>query len=377
MLYDRLMTRSKTIYIALFVLATSLACAFLQNIVVPPLPTLEPSATLSPTLSSQVWSRTAIAPLSTETLPPTVEPFNNPAPIACTDDDCLNACLDRLDQVLETRPLAPIGNSIYEEQGAEFNLVLYKVEGDEIVAPAVLYVPLEYRKYQEDTASQMRIWKFYVAMIPPELRKWVKEFVVFTDGPYETSAWVQPSSTYKHYWQVGFDLLDSDYPAYLADSLVHETGHLLTLNSEQLPEDPEHYYFYDSRTNSVLGCPQYATDGKCSLPNSYINLFYQRFWKNVYKEWWGINQKAQDTATSEEYLKVMEQFYDRHRKMFLNSYAATSIEEDMAESFSFFVLNPKPSGKSIYQQKVAFYYGFPELVEYRRQMIEGLCSYVR
>ena len=374
MFYDKPMTINKKIYIVAFIVLTSLACAFVQNMVFPPSPTPEPSSTPS----SQLSSRTAIPTISVDTPVPTPEPFDNPEPITCTSDNCLNACLDRLDQVLETRPFAPIGNSIYEEQGAEFNLVIYKVDGDQISEPTILYVPTEYRKYQEDTASHMRIWKFYTAIIPPELRKMVKEFVIFADGPQgDVSAWVQPSPTYKDYWQVGFDLLDSDYPAYLADTLVHETAHLFTLNTSQIPYDENGYSYYDDRQNKFMKCEQFVIDGGCSLPNSYINLFYQKFWKGVYKEWWQTDQEAQDTKTFEEYLNAMEQFYDHHNKMFLNSYAASNIKEDMAESFSFFALNPKPSGKSVYNQKVAFFYEFPELVEYRQQIIEGLCSYVR
>jgi hypothetical protein len=365
------MTTNKKIYVIPFILFITMACAFVQNMVFPPSPTAAPP-------SPQLSNPTAISTISTEISAPTSESINNPEPIACTSDDCLNACLDRLDQVLETRPFAPIGNSIYEEQGANFDLVIYKVEGDEIIEPTILYVPSEYRKYQDDTASHLRIWKFYVAIIPSELRKLVNEFVIFTDGPSgDAGAWVRPSSTNPDDWQVGFDLLDSDYPLFVADALVHETGHLLTLNTLQIPEDEDHYYFYDSRTNNVLGCSQYAVYGKCSLPNSYINLFYQRFWKDVYKEWWETDQKAQDTKTFEEYLNVMEQFYDDHSELFIDSYAATNVEEDMAESFSFFVLNPQPSGNSVSEQKVAFFYEFPELVEYRQQIIEGLCSYVR
>jgi hypothetical protein len=331
---------------SLLILIVTLACAFVQNMVFSP---------------SQ-----------------TPEPIDTPQPIPCTNDDCLDACLDRLDKVLETSPFAPIGNSIYEEQGANFNLVIYKVKGDEIVEPTVLYVPDEYRKYQEDTASHLRIWDFYVAIIPPKLRKSVKEFVIFTDGPNgDVGAWVQPSTTDQDSWQVGFDLLDSDYPLFVADALVHETAHLLTLNSSQIPEDKEHYYFYNSKDKSVLGCSQYVVDGKCSLPSSYINLFYQRFWKDIYPEWWEKDQQAQNTKSFEEYLQMMEQFYDQHSEFFLNSYAASNVSEDIAESFAFFVLNARPSGNSVSNHKVTFFYEFPELVEYRQQMIKGLCSYLR
>ncbi len=351
-------------------LLTSLACAFVQKMIFPPSPT--------PDHPSSPESENTMPAPSTESPASSPELINNPEPINCSDDDCLNACLDRLNAVLETRPLDPIGNSIYEEQGAEFNLVVYKVNGDEITDPAVLYVPSEYRKYQEDTEAHLRIWNFYVAVIPAELRKLVNEFIIYTDGPEgDSAAWVNPSDTDEGYWQVGFDLLDSDYPPFLAETLVHETAHVLTLNTAQLPDDEDHYYYYDERKQIFFGCEQYVVNGSCSLPNSYLNLFYQRFWKDSYAEWWEVNQEAQETKTSDEYFEVMERFYDKHNDWFINSYAATDMEEDIAESFTFFALNPKPSGNSIYEQKVAFYYDFPELVEYRRQMIEGLCSYIR
>jgi len=360
------MKTSIKLCLSLSITITTIACAFVQNMIFPPSP--EPPTSIPPlTLPTPTPISTSVS-----------SSIGTIEPILCTDDNCLQACLDRLENVLQTRTFDAIGNSIYEEQGADFNLVIYKVDGDGIVDPAVLYVPSDYHKYQEDTTSHLRIWEFYVAMIPSELRKWVREFIIFTDGPAAgAGAWVIQSATDADDWQVGFDLLDSDYPPFLADTLVHETAHLITLNTSQVPYDEDHYYYYDAKQGTVPGCSQYAVDGGCSLPDSYINLFYQKFWKDSYAEWWEIEEEARDAESDDEYYELMEQFYDRHEDWFLNSYAATNVEEDMAESFSFFVLNPKPVGNPTYEQKVAFYYEFPELVEYRRQIIEGLCSYIQ
>ena len=151
------------IWVSLFVLITSMACAFVQNMIFPPQPVPE-SFTFTP-IPTHLF-----------------DPMSDPAPITCTDDSCLRACLDRLEDVLQTRPFDSVGNPIYEEQDAEFNLVIYQVHGDQITDPAALYVPSEYHKYQEDTDSHMRVWEFYVAMIPSELRTLVNEFVIFTDA---------------------------------------------------------------------------------------------------------------------------------------------------------------------------------------------------
>lgn len=364
------MKRNKGIYIVLSALLLTMACAFVQNLVFPPAPRTPSTSTSLPADNTAT-----LVPTGAATAVP--EHINDPEPITCSNDDCLNACLGRLDEVLETSPFDSIDNSIYEEQNADFNLVIYKVDGDQISNPSILYVPPDYKKYQEDTAAHMRIWDFYVAIIPPELRGNVAEFVIFTDGGGSgAGAWVTQSPRDPNKWQVGFDLLDSDYPPFLADALIHETGHLLTLNTLQMPFNDLHYYSYDQEQKVFRGCPQYAHESACSLPESYINLFYERFWKDIYADWADVEQEALEADSFEEYLSVMEQFYDDHESLFLNSYAATNIREDMAESFSFFVLNARPTGDSVPEQKADFYYGFPELAEHRHQIIEGLCSYV-
>lgn len=85
-----------------------------------------------------------------------------PTPLSCTGDECLNICLNNLEIVLETRPFEPLTNEIYVKYKAEFDLVIYKVEGDELLEATKLWVPHDYLVYQEDTAAQQRIWDFYL-----------------------------------------------------------------------------------------------------------------------------------------------------------------------------------------------------------------------
>ena len=48
-----------------------------------------------------------------------------------------------------------------------------------------------------------------------------------------------------------------------------------------------------------------------------------------------------------------------------------------AESWTNFVLKPRPEGKRIADEKALFFYDFPELVAFQQQVIAGLCSYGR
>ena len=52
----------------------------------------------------------------------------------------------------------------------------------------------------------------------------------------------------------------------------------------------------------------------------------------------------------------------------------TSPAEDIAESWSYFVLKPRPTGNTIADQKVLYFYDFPELITLREQIARNLCN---
>jgi hypothetical protein len=54
---------------------------------------------------------------------------------------------------------------------------------------------------------------------------------------------------------------------------------------------------------------------------------------------------------------------------------AANPPEDIAESWTEFVLRPKPVGASIAEQKALFFYEFPELVQTRREILQGVCQF--
>jgi hypothetical protein len=97
---------------------------------------------------------------------------------------------------------------------------------------------------------------------------------------------------------------------------------------------------------------------------------------DIYDDWLETVYKA-DTNTEEEFRQAVRQFYEKHSEDFAREYAATNIKEDLAVSFEHFVLEPKPSGNGLVEQKILFYYDFPELVALRQQMIQSICSYVQ
>lgn len=338
--------------IVLFVL--SLACQAAQPVPTPT-PTVIPSATITPSPTS---TATATATLP----PPTLQP------ITCTDDSCLQACIDRIKVVLATQPFASIPES--EDESKVVNIAKYKVNGDEIDPLSKLAVPKDYVPYQEDVEAHQRIWNYFVAILPAEQRVWINEFLVFTDGKSDIQAWVRRSPNNPKKWSLGADMLDSRNPVLLTETLIHEFGHLLTLNTDQLEVAGKYSYVERPGTGD---CRQYPTRDGCSHPDSYLNQFYVQFWKRIYPEWYeNVYQGGRGLDWG-----LVAGFYRRYPDQFVTTYSAASPEEDMAEAFAAFILSPKPEDDSIAEQKILFYYEFPELVTLRQAIIQGMCTYVQ
>ncbi len=70
--------------------------------------------------------------------------------------------------------------------------------------------------------------------------------------------------------------------------------------------------------------------------------------------------------------EAMNQFYEKNKSKFITEYAMTNPEEDIAESFMRFIVDEKPKGDTMAEEKIRFFYQFDELVELRKEMREKL-----
>ncbi|WP_432361342.1 hypothetical protein [Sporosarcina sp. UB5] len=136
--------------------------------------------------------------------------------------------------------------------------------------------------------------------------------------------------------------------------LIHEYGHFLTLNEED-------FVISDTCPADQLFFKPFKI---CANADSYMNLFYQDFWKE-YEEQWLYN----GNTTSEERLA----FYEKNKESFVTTYATVNPFEDIAESFTHFMLTPyNDNPQTVPERKVNFFYQFPELVEYRAFVLKEL-----
>jgi hypothetical protein len=306
-------------------------------------------------------------------------PVLSPAPVVTvvptveTTGTCPDLTADILDVArYDTSSSEGLGAANGSEMEASF-LVTYLVLGDQIVNPYVEAVPDEFRDERDDSESHQAAWDFFTALIPADERAMVVAYVVITDGPDNILGAVSQVKSADR-WALEIDIDDARDTYDLTYTLLHEFGHLLTLQSDQVPpsreifQDPDDVALYD---REVAACPQYFPGEGCSKPDSYINRFYDRFWSRIYNEWLEIDLLEDQNAYEDQ----LEAFYGKYHDQFVAAYAATSPAEDIAETWTYFILDSKPDGGSIAEEKILFFYEYPELIQLREEILGNLCEY--
>lgn len=214
-----------------------------------------------------------------------------------------------------------------------------------------------YLKLQSNTARHKEIWNAAKKLIPSSYLSRISQYEVFSDGMDGTVGYVTSEQDMLKKWVISLDAADFFTSTgkldekQLTEIVVHEFGHILTLSYDQI----------DKKASSTA---VYKAEEGYAKPKSYLNLFYQRFWKDTYKEWNAIDSIEDDEMS----LAKLNIFLMEHSSWFVSDYAVYSPEEDIAESWLKFVSQGKPAGKTIAEKKILFFYEFPELVKLRSEI---------
>ncbi|HUN23365.1 MAG TPA: hypothetical protein PK299_09565 [Anaerolineales bacterium] len=261
------------------------------------------------------------------------------------------------------------------EEGGDQILTTYEIDGTRLKAPADVADPNSLDEtlanLQADHAYHREVWAYFAKLIPAEQRRDLIRFQAVSDGEGEVLASVEPDTDDPKKWIINVDILDAQADMKeLTYTLVHEFAHVLTLNNRQVPMDTDIFFnptdedLYNQR---VSACPRYFTGEGCAKKDSYINLFFTAFWSDKYDEWVELDYLEDE----DEYYAQLDELYQKYADEFVTDYAATNPAEDIAESFTQFVFSPKPrgNGKTIADQKVLFFYDFPELVTLREEIV--------
>lgn len=219
---------------------------------------------------------------------------------------------------------------------------------------------VKHKNHNQDKLSEKYI-AYMNNYLPKELlKKYITSINLFTDGEDNTLASMSAINPENTEWEVSIDTLDvnlkrkePEYVLQYTHTFIHEFGHLFTLNAEQVEYSESEEQTDDSR---------YLTQEGLARKKSYVNAFVRKFWNmDLLTEW----DKTQEIESPEKKAKSLEKFYKKRPSEFVTQYASESPEEDIAESWTFFVLFDKPKNNSKANEKILFFYNYPELVKYR------------
>lgn len=325
-------------------------------------------------LPAMACSLTPLARQPSATPTGTVTPTTTPGPTLARDLAAtatpidLDACAVSMAQRLEDVPYQ-IG---LDELRDVYQLVLYHVGSNVLSQPEYGFAPEELQSYQGDVTSHEQIWHLVASLFPEEERRRIRYLLIYTDGAGQSLAAVRQAGS-PYFWSLAVDIQDASSTEVLFTSLVHELGHLITLDDSQVTPDVNLFDHPDDENvyrQAQAACGNYFSLVGCSKINSYINRFFQKFWPDIYDQWLAAGF---DTSAASHW-NALEKIYAEHPDDFVTEYAVTTPEEDIAESFMYFALSPKPTGDTVAEQKIRFFYGYSALVRARTHILQNLCA---
>jgi hypothetical protein len=199
------------------------------------------------------------------------------------------------------------------------------------------------------TEKGIAMWKHIKEISPDTLsNQFLEEYVVFNDPESDTLAFVDDIDG-NGKWRIAVNQAGYDDSSVKERNLtiVHELSHVITLNNKQL------------QAKDQSSCKTYFTDEGCAQASSYLYQFVSKFW-----------------PLAERQLVTNGKTPPYTKSQFVTEYATTNPEEDIAESFAYFVVEGTlpTEPKNIQEQKVTFFSHYPEAMAIRDTMRQGLIS---
>lgn len=226
------------------------------------------------------------------------------------------------------------------EAPGERVLAEYAIESGGALRPALLTQAQP--SFSEQEREYLDLWRRMRALLPEEAWSDFTKLVVFTDGLDATLAYVYPMDSKGEDWAIAVDPADAEDWGWFTQTVLHEYAHYLTLNSTQVE--------YGSRQRART----YSEEGMTAMDGSYLDAFYQSFWADYLDDRLANRQSAH--------------FLLRHPEDFVTGYAASDPCEDIAECFTWFILEQPVQGEAVWEKKIQFFYDYPEMVEFREEV---------
>ena len=202
----------------------------------------------------------------------------------------------------------------------------------------------------EDSEKNQEIFEIFTTLVPEYARKKIVNFMVYDKPDGDTFAFVNQTVEDQSEWNlvVNKSLFYKNWELDLQESihtLVHELYHTVSLSATQM-----NHWDYET-------CENYELTEWCLNEKSYLNIFITKYWEENFKE-------SQDEEPDD--------FYLEDETAYVTEYAATNPWEDIAESFTYFILQSKPKGNTTAEEKILFFYNFKEMVKLRNEIRKGI-----
>jgi hypothetical protein len=249
------------------------------------------------------------------------------------------------------------GGNDQPQDNSQGAITLYSVNNGEIFKIRDYSVSGDDVNYQRDIAKHEEIWDLIRQIVPLDQLEKMSEFMIYNGSSSGSSGYVVQRTADLSKWQMGIAINYAYLGGFnangeLAYTIIHEFGHILTLNDSQL-----------DASISERNCPNYFPGEGCAESNSYINEMYQLYWKDIASE----HKASQGSQRDQQF------FYNKYRDRFVTNYASTNPAEDMAEIFAMFItMRDKPLGNTIAEKKILLMYDRSELIAFRNHIRQNL-----
>ncbi len=198
-----------------------------------------------------------------------------------------------------------------------------------------------------DDLQHKKVWDLLCTILPPDHREKIGGFDLFTDGFSNILAYSATMGTSEQPDNSRFTIAVDYYDVYdengnardwskLIYTLVHEYGHVLLENDTQI----------DTSVEKDIHKPEGFIEG------SFRKRYYDEFWRDPYSSFLGS--------------------YSKNPNNYVSEYAGSMFHEDIADTFAVFVFTDKPSGNSIAEKKILFFWQDDNMISLRKDIRKGL-----
>jgi len=190
-------------------------------------------------------------------------------------------------------PDIPKEDNTDQSEEEEGNITLYSVEGRDIKKIKDYQIADSLLDLQKDSKKHQEIWTLISQIIPDNYTKFFNEYIIFAGSGNGTAGYVVQTKEDLTKWQIGI-AIDFAYEGgfnrdgELSYTIIHEFGHVLTLNNTQL----------DSEKTEENSKNYFPGEGE-ARDKSYINALFQNYWKDIYSEF----QEIGDDESKRSFLR--------------------------------------------------------------------------